>query len=138
MIHYCDGTYYIGNTGGVARYDYQISQLFPLRVFFKGPQEKMKMLEYLKKCKNPVIITDNHLSCDIPNNYNVILAHYGVAKTHAERDKGWNKYWKELCCNGQERMLYYREPNTTRIVTISNFVEKNLKNIMEKYIQDLK
>merc|ERR1711871_289367 len=29
VIHYCDGTYYIGNTGGVARYDYQISQLFP-------------------------------------------------------------------------------------------------------------
>ena len=79
VIHYCAGTYYIGDTGGVARYDYQISQLFPLRVFFKGPKEKMKMLEYLKKCKNPVIITDNHLSCDIPNNYNVILVHHGVA-----------------------------------------------------------
>ena len=121
VIHYCAGTYYIGDTGGVARYDYQISQLFPLRVFFKGPQEKKEMLEYLKKCKNPVIITDNHLSCDIPNNYNVILVHHGVAKTHAERDEKWDKCWKELCCNGQEKMLYYREPETTRIVTISQF-----------------
>ena len=48
------------------------------------------MLEYLKKCKNPVIITDNHLSCDIPNNYNVILVHHGVAKTQKEMKNGIN------------------------------------------------
>ena len=121
VIHYCSGTYYTGHIGGVARYEYQISRIFPLRVFFQGPKEKEKMLNYLKLCKNPIIITDNHLSCDIPNEYNVILVHHGVAETHAKREPGWNAYWRDLCCNGQKKMLYYRNPNRTRIVSISEF-----------------
>ena len=121
VIHYCCGSYYKGSFGGVARYDYHISKAFPEYKHFTGPQEKDKLLSFLKTCKNPVVITDNHLACDIPNKYETILVHHGVAETHAAREPGWDKYWRDLCCNGQKKMLYHRDPNRTRIISISQF-----------------
>lgn len=55
------------------------------------------------------MITDNHLACDIPNKYEVILV---------AREPGWNGHF---CCDGQQKMLYHRDPNRTRIVSISRF-----------------
>jgi len=121
IIHYCCGSYYRGNFGGVARYDYHISKVFPNYKHFTGPQQKNQLLSFLENCKNPLVITDNHLACDIPNKYEIILVHHGVAETHAAREPGWNKYWKDLCCNGQKKMLYHRDPNRTRIISISEF-----------------
>lgn len=121
IIHYCCGSYSRGSFGGVARYDYHLSLVFPNRLFFEGPREKSKLLGYLNTCKNPLIITDNHLACDIPNEYEIILIHHGVAKTHADREPTWNKYWRDLCCNGQAKMLQYRDPKTTKIISISQF-----------------
>ena len=43
IISYCCGTW--PSIGGVARYDTQLKLIFPERKFFKGPQEKAKMLE---------------------------------------------------------------------------------------------
>lgn len=119
IIHYCCGSYDLGNYGGVARYDYHIKLAFPERKFFSGPQQKNQMLEYLKTCKNPIVITDNHLACDIPNEYKCYLVHHGCALVTAERNPGWNKYWRDLCCNGQKRMLSYRQPENTTIISIS-------------------
>ena len=121
VIHYCCGSYYRGNFGGVARYDYHISKAFPDYKHFTGPHEKAKLLSFLERCKNPLVITDNHLACDIPNKYDTILVHHGVAETHAAREPGWDKYWRDLCCNGQRKMLYHRSPNRTRIISISQF-----------------
>jgi len=121
IVHYCCGSYDIGDFGGVARYDSHIKLAFPNRTFFKGPEQKTQMLEYLYSVKNPIVITDNHLVCDIPNKYKTYLVHHGVAQTHAEREPGWNAYWKNLCCKGQEKMLYYRKPETTSIISISQF-----------------
>jgi glycosyltransferase involved in cell wall biosynthesis len=121
IIHYCCGCYERGSIGGVARYDYHIRLAFPNRIFFQGPNEKIKMLNYLKKCKNPIVITDNHLACDIPNNYKCFLVHHGVAQTHAEREPTWSSGLRALCCNGQKKMLAYRKPETTTIVSISQF-----------------
>jgi len=121
IIHYCCGSYYKGGFGGVARYDYHISKVFPKYKHFTGPQEKSQLLSFLNSCKNPLVITDNHLACDIPNKYETILVHHGVAETHAAREPGWNKYWKDLCCNGQKKMLYHRDPMCTRLVSISEF-----------------
>ena len=121
IIHYCCGSYDQGCYGGVARYDYHVKLAFPNRIFFEGPREKTKMLNYLKQCKNPIVFTDNHLSCDIPNEYKCFLVHHGVAQTHAEREPTWNKYWKDLCCNGQKKMLSYRNPNNTTVISISQF-----------------
>ena len=121
IVHYCCGSYDIGDFGGVARYDSHIKLAFPNRIFFKGPEQKTQMLEYLYSVKNPIVITDNHLVCDIPNKYKTYLVHHGVAQTHAEREPDWNSYWKNLCCSGQEKMLYYRKPETTIIISISQF-----------------
>jgi hypothetical protein len=121
IIHYCCGSYYKGAFGGVARYDYHISKAFPNYKHFTGPHEKSQLLSFLNSCKNPLVITDNHLACDIPNKYETILVHHGVAETHAAREPGWDKYWRDLCCNGQKKMLYHRDPNRTRIISISQF-----------------
>ena len=121
IIHYCCGSYDIGDFGGVARYDYHIKLAFPNRKFFKGPEQKIQMLDYLYNTINPIIITDNHLVCDIPNKFKTFLVHHGVAKTHAIREPDWSPYWKNLCCSGQEKMLEYRKPETTTIISISQF-----------------
>jgi FkbM family methyltransferase len=119
IISYCCGTY--PNIGGVPRYDTQLQIIFPNRVFFVGPHQKTQMLEFVKTCKNPIIITDNHLSCDIPNQYPVLLVHHGSALTHAEREPSWDPYWKNLCCTGQKIMLKYRNPINTWIISSSSF-----------------
>ena len=124
VIHYCCGSYR-QSTGGVPRYDYHVYRAFPNRIFFQGQNQKNQMLAFLKQNENNkdnlIVITDNHLSCDIPNEFNVILVHHGVAKTHADREPAWDPYWKNLCCSGQEKMLYYRKPETTKIISISQF-----------------
>ena len=117
MITYCNGTW--PSTGGVARYDLQLSLIFPNRKFFRGPQQKNDLLVFLKTCKNPIVITDNHLACDIPNDFPVILVHHGCALTTAQRNPGWDPYWRDLCCNGQKEMLIYRKPSNTWIISIS-------------------
>lgn len=119
IIHYCCGSYEQGYTGGVPRYNYQIKLAFPHRKFFQGPQQKNRMLSFLKTCKNPIVITDNHLACDIPNNYKLFLVHHGCAKTTALRNPNWGEPWKSLCTNGQNKMLTYRDPQTTTIISIS-------------------
>ena len=121
IISYCCGSYDEGNFGGVARYDHQLKLIFPKRKFFQGPAEKRKMLIYLRKCENPLIITDNHLSIDIPNKYDILLVHHGSALTHAEREPTWNKQVKDQCCGGQSKMLSYRKPEKTKIISCSSF-----------------
>lgn len=121
IIHYCCGTMYRGEIGGVPRYDYQISLAFPKRIFLEGPKEKDKLLNILKIVNNPIVITDNHLACDIPNEYNCILVHHGCARTHSEREPDWGEPWKSLCTNGQIKMLKYRDTKTTKIISISQF-----------------
>ena len=120
IVHYCCGAYHLGHIGGVARYDYQISRTFP-RVFFRGPEEKDILLKYLEKYPNTIVITDNHLACDIPNEIYTLLVHHGCAKTHAIREPLWPEPWKSLCTNGQNKMLTYRNIENTKIISISQF-----------------
>ena len=134
IVHYCCGAYYRGNFGGVACYDYQLSKVFPQRVFFEGPRERDEMLKFLETCENPLVITDNHLSCDIPNKYNTFVVHHGVALTHAIREPTWDPYWKELCCNGQDKMFYHRFPESTKFISISKFCsDEFLKHYRDDY-----
>ena len=130
IIHYCCGKY--PNVGGVARFDLQISLIFPDRAFFMGPYEKNAMLSYLKTCVNPVIITDNHLSCDIPNKYDVVLVHHGCARRTLEKNPDWGEPWKSLCTQGQDKMLEYRDPKTTKIVSISQSCTDDFKLYYDK------
>ena len=123
VVSYCCGSYHRGQIGGVARYDYQLSLAFPHRQFFKAPPgsgEKHRLLEFLKnsvnKGLNPLVITDNHLACDIPNEYEIFLVHHGCAKTTATRNPGWPHQW---IAEAQDRMLDHRDPASTTIISIS-------------------
>jgi len=120
LISYCNNTW--PTVGGVARYDTQLSLIFPNRIFFKAPEDREKMLIFLKACKNPIVITDNHLSCDIPNNYPVLLVHHGCALTTYERNPligQLDSEWENFFCKKQKEMLVYRKPNNTWIISIS-------------------
>lgn len=117
IISYCNNTW--PSTGGVARYDTQLSMIFPDRFFFKGPEGKESFLHFVHTCENPIVITDNHLACDVPTDIPTILVHHGCAMTTAERNPDWDPYWKDLCCTGQGRMLTYRHPGNTIIISIS-------------------
>lgn len=119
IVMYACGSYDMLDFGGVAAYDRHLKLCFPNRKFFQGPQKKNEMLEYIQRQRDVIIFTDNHLSCDIPNDYNVFLVHHGCALTTAERNPDWDPYWKNLCTQGQKQMLSYRDPNTTLIVSIS-------------------
>lgn len=130
IISYCCGAYENGNFGGVARYDYTLSLVFPNRKFFKGPEEKGKMISYLKKCNNPIVLADNHLSCDVPNEYPVFILHHGCAMTTSERNPDWGEPWKSLCTKGQQRMVKYRNPKNTVMISTS----KSCRDDFEKYL----
>ena len=128
IIHYCCGSYDQGAIGGVARYDYHIKLAFPERIFVM--QKDPKLLQLCNKYNDRlVVITDNHLACDVPNNINTYLVHHGIAETHAEREPSWNGFWKNLCCDGQKKMLYYRDPSTTQIISIAQFCTDEFKRI---------
>lgn len=132
IIHYCCNSYENNSVGGVARYDYNIKLAFPDRIFIQ--QKDPRLLELCNRYKDDdlIVITDNHLACDVPNDVNTILVHHGVAEVHAEREPSWNEYWKNLCCEGQKKMLYYRDPNTTKIISISQFCTDEFKRIYDK------
>jgi len=117
IISYCCGEY--PSYGGVARYDAQLKLTFPHRYFYKGPEDKQRMLERLSTLENPIVITDNHLSCDIPNDYPVLLVHHGCARRTADVNPDWDPYWKNLCRDGQDQMLDYRKPENTWIISCS-------------------
>lgn len=117
IISYCAEQW--PSIGGVARYDTQLRLVFPERKFFAAPNQKDHMLKYLETCKNPIIITDNHHACDIPNKYPVLLVHHGCAMTTSERNPDWPEYCRRVFVCGQTRMLEYRNPKNTWILSIS-------------------
>lgn len=132
IIHYCVGSYYADasdhvDLGGVARFDACLRQVIPTRIFIRGQHSKQMLLEELSRTKNPIVITDNQLSVDIPVHIKCILFHHGVARTHAERDPYWDPYWRDLCVNGQDKMLNHREPHNTLIVSCSTFCSEEFE-----------
>jgi hypothetical protein len=100
-----------------------------------GPKQKIPLLQFLEKHKgNVLVITDNHLACDIPNDVPVFLVHHGCAVTTAERNPDWGEPWKSLCTNGQLKMLDYRNPKNTKILSTSQACTDDFtKYFGEKY-----
>jgi hypothetical protein len=128
LIHYCCAKY--PNFGGVARFDYHVSLAFPYRKWFQGPTQKDQMLAFLKEetskntelKKRIIVITDNHLACDIPNDYFVILFHHGVVKNTIERTPGLERdvFYRQIL-EGQEKMFRFRDPSKTLILSCSKY-----------------
>lgn len=120
IISYCSNTYPY-SYGGVSRFDYCLSKIFPSRHFFKGPQEIDKVLQFIKNKNNYIIITDNHLSSQFPKEIPLIIVHHGVARVHLEREKNWDKKWKNMCVYGQDIMIHLRKPENTIMISPSIF-----------------
>ena len=131
IISYCSNTYPY-SYGGVSRFDYCLSLIFPNRIFFKGPQQINQLLEYVSKNKNYVIITDNHLASQFPSHIPLIIVHHGVARTHLDRENDWDKKWKDLCVYGQDMIFHLRNPNNTLFVSPSLFCINEFERIYGK------
>jgi len=131
IVYFC-GSYFKNSQGGVARCDYHLSLLFPKRKVFIGPKEKKQMLEYIQTCSYPIVFTDNHLSCDIPINIPTLVFHHGCALTTAERSPTWKEPWKTLCTEGQKKMLFYRQPSNTYMLSTSLACSHDFTNYFGK------
>ena len=133
IISFCNNKY-PDNYGGVARFDYCLSILFPKRIFFKGPEETDKLLKFCKRYNKEdyIIITDNHLSANIPENIPLIIVHHGVARVHLEREPNWDSKWKNLCVYGQDLMFHLRSPKNTIFVSPTEFCKNEFRRIYGK------
>lgn len=56
-----------------------------------------------------VVITDNHLSCELPPEARAVVVHHGCARTHYERDPAWRTDRTRHIVELQGRMLV--DPN---------------------------
>lgn len=131
IISYCNNKY-PDNYGGVARFDYCLSLIFPNRIFFKGPEEINSLLQFYHENKNYIIITDNHLSSQIPSEIPLIVVHHGVARTHLEREPDWDEKWKNRCVYGQDLMFHLRDPKNTIFVSPTLFCKNEFSRFYGK------
>ena len=127
IVHYCCDSYMYGAHGGVPRFDYQIWLAFPNRIFFRQQQTR-ELLVFLHQHPNAIVITDNHLSCDIPKNIKVILVHHGCAKTTFDRNPENGEDFYKFFVVRQKEMLEYRDPKNTTIVSISKACTDDFTN----------
>ena len=130
IISFCNNKY-PDNYGGVARFDYCLSLLFPERIFFKGPEDIDNLLKFIKKYNTDdyLIITDNHLSSLIPAEIPLIVVHHGVARAHLEREPNWDSKWKNMCVYGQDLMFHLRSPLNTIFVSPTLFCKNEFFRI---------
>ena len=125
IVHYCASSYFIGNCGGVPRFDYQISLVFPNRIFIKDGNIK-ELLTFLYKNKDAIVITDNQLSLEIPNDIKTIVVHHGCAKhNYLINKQGY--FWFRKFVKPQEKMFYYRKKSTTIFLSIAEFTSQIFK-----------
>lgn len=138
IISYCNNKY-PDSFGGVSRFDYCLSLVFPDRVFFKGPEDIDELLEFYYKDRNEyIIITDNHLSSQIPADIPLIVVHHGVARTHLEREPDWEIEWKNKCVYGQDLMFLLRKPSNTIFISPTLFCRNQFRKIYGKQYEEYK
>ena len=130
IISFCNNKY-PDNYGGVARFDYCLKKIFPERIFFKGPEESEKLLNYLKTLNNEeyLIITDNHLASYFPTHIPLIVVHHGVARAHLEREPEWDNKWKNMCVYGQDLIFHLRSPKNTIFLSPTIFCKNEFRRI---------
>ena len=128
IIHYCCGNYQTGDFGAVARFDHCLKCNFPNVIMYQGPQQKSEFLSFISQCqKPPIIFTDNHLACDIPNEFNTIVVNHGCAQRTNENLENWDSYWKDLCLNGQMKMLEHRKVETTIMLPVCTSIREDFR-----------
>lgn len=82
---------------GVPRFDFQLQLAFPkIRSVIKPPQDLSA-----RDC----VITDNHLSLQIPESIKTIVVHHGCAAVHFDRDPYWRNRHTEAIVSMQGQMI---------------------------------
>jgi len=95
---YVAARYEDGAWSGVPRFDHDLREIFP----------DMKSVTALPKDLDPavdLVITDNHMSLDVPDDVKTIVVHHGCALTHWERDLGWRSQATGEYVRKQEEMF---------------------------------
>lgn len=138
VVHYCSGSYANGDFGGDARYDHHLKRVVHDRRHFKWPEQRNLLVRYLEHLTNVgkevTVITDNHMACDIPNKFQVLIVNHGCARKTALQNPNWDARWREICVEGQDKMLQLRDPNTTEFLSVSQEVRDDFISIYgEKY-----
>ncbi len=82
MIYgYVSKTVEQGGWTGVSRFDASLRRVF---------REMQSVTEVPRDLgSDDLVITDNHLSCEIPPEVRTVVVHHGCAKTHYDRDPAW-------------------------------------------------
>ena len=89
-----------GGWTGVCRFDHYLRRVFPgIRSVTPEMRDDVTFLP------RDVVITDNHLSNDIPNNVPTIVVHHGCAQTHYDRDVSWRNERTLAWCEQQRKMF---------------------------------
>jgi len=82
IFSYVGSRYEDGAWSGVPRFDFELRQVFLDLVSVRELPSDLDP-------KTDVVITDNHLSLDVPGSVRTVVVHHGCAKTHYERDPSW-------------------------------------------------
>jgi len=102
VISYVSKTVEQGAWTGVGRFDFSLRRVFP----------DMKSLTALPVLgPDDIVITDNHLSCEVPSSIRTIPVMHGCARTHYERDPAWRSERLKHVVELQRKMMEL--PNRT-------------------------
>jgi glycosyltransferase involved in cell wall biosynthesis len=102
IISYVSKTVEQGAWTGVGRFDFSLRRVFP----------DMNSLTVLPSLgPDDIVITDNHLSCEVPPKIRTVVVHHGCARTHFERDPAWRGERLQHVVELQQKML--EMPNRT-------------------------
>jgi hypothetical protein len=109
MYSYVTRTVEQGGWSGVCRFDQMLHRAFPgIISITRPPTDSMITFSDGRPVEiepGDVVITDNHLSLDLPDRAVVVVVHHGCAATHYERDMAWRRSGNREMVLQQKAML---------------------------------
>jgi hypothetical protein len=96
LYSYVSKTVEQGGWTGVSRFDLMLRRVFPGIV---------SVTEFPEPSGDDVVITDNHLSLDVPEGIRTVVVHHGCAAVHFERDPAWRTARTLAIVESQKRMM---------------------------------
>jgi hypothetical protein len=122
LYHLVSRTWAQGGRTGVPRFDYYIGKAFPDLVSIT-PQDKIAL------SSEDVVITDNHLGLEVPEDVPCVVVHHGCAPYHYHVDPVWRNDETLRMAADQRRVL--KRPNTV-FVAPSAWVMKEFSKLADE------
>lgn len=127
IIHYCEDSFEVKVFSGNSAFDYQIKSRFEKRRFFKGPEQKDKLLPYIRSLRRkPVVMVEHLLASEIPNEFYSIVFIHDCEKERASQDKTLEN---DEMVSAEESMIQNRDPKMTKLV----FTSESIQHLFEKH-----